>query len=239
MNFKRRDFLRMGTAGIAGTVLAGGPALAQEKEKEKHGNPDTNAEFKGGSGSLDLTLKLKPGTFDLRLDNFSRGTEKVVIMDGTFQAPNAPKVSLHRSYFCAEGGDEIFARLGDDGQWTSLLWSPSDKKGVASLTVWNGMARPKTFGIETSKIRTKATPQEYVVEGNSSDLDLKGHRTPPPPVSLEDLANAVDNNPDYLEFTRGKGLTRRHAAAAEIGCVFLALLVPGGELFYAFWDGGQ
>ena len=235
MNFKRRDFIRMGTAGLAGSVLAYESSAAQERER--HEASDAKAEFTGGTGSLDLNLKLKPGTFDLRLDNFNRGPEKVLVMDGTFHPTSGPKIKLHRSYFCADGGNQIFARLGDDGKWTSVLLSATENKGVQSLTVWNDLARPQSFGIDTNKIHLKAKPGDYVVEGNSSSLDLKGARTPPPAVPPEDLANALDNNPDYLAFVRGRGLTRRHAAPAEIGCVFIVWLVPGGDLLYAFWQG--
>lgn len=236
MNFKRRDFLRVGTAGITGSVLAYQSALAQEKQERAISG--INAEFEGGTGSLELTLRLTPGTFELRVDNFIRSSEKVLTLEGTFNPASGRRIKFHRSYFCADDGNQILARLGDDGQWTTLYWSATDKKDVGSLTVWNGTEHPKSFGIDTTKIGAKATPREYVVEGNSSDLNLKGKRSPPPPVSLEEYANALDNNPDYLAFTRGKGLTRRHAALVEAGCLFFVYLVPGGDQYYAFWVGG-
>ncbi|HET9741744.1 MAG TPA: hypothetical protein VFQ00_03245 [Terriglobales bacterium] len=234
MNFDRRDFFRVGAAGLAGGALEIGTLFAQERKGG--GKSDTTAEFRGGTSSLALDLKLPPGTLQLQLEDFEHGRDKTLEMTGSFQSMSGTKTALYRSYFCVDDATQVFARLGDDRHWTTLVTSHTDKPQIESLTVWNDTRSPESFHIDTNKFGPGTKPEDYILEGRGGSLDLKGSRNPPS-ITAEDLANAVDNNPDYLAFTRGKGLTRQHATLVEFVCRFIIIAVPGGALFSLFWQG--
>lgn len=248
MNFERRDFLRMGAAGIAGGVFASQSGLAQNYD-EQNERTGTIAEFRGGTGSLHLKLKLDkakpPGTLDLQLDNFRRGAdykhggEKSLVMRGFFQPslPNAKPISLHRSYFSADDA-QIFVRLGDDHHWTSLVFSPTDDPNVVFVTVWNDNSPPDTFRVNKKKFNDERKPalRDYILDKRDKLPSLKGERNPPD-ISAEDLENLLDKDPDYLEFVRGKRYLYQHAAVVDFACAFTITMVPGAALFVVDWEG--
>lgn len=254
MNFERRGFLRVGVAGLAGTVLNLESALAQvqpqdqSKVQPQH-KPEgeqkfPGAEFRGGSGSLSLRLELSSGKLNVEIDNFNRGLDKAFIMDGSFepanQTPDKPKVRnrLYRSYFCADDANQVFARLGDGHAWTSLLVSRTGDSNIYSLTVWDNGQLPESFSLDKSKFGSDPqNPQNYIVGGKGTDLirKLTGGRKPPL-ITADELEDALYNVPDYLRFVRGKSLLRKHASPAEFACVFIVFAVPGGAMFVVDWD---
>lgn len=251
MNFDRRDFLRTGTAGLAGGLLGLESTFGQEtpndEHKDEHAKSDTVVEFRGGTGSLHLVLKLEkiktPGTLDLYLDNFDLGRDRTLVASGTFEPVGRSAVRLYRSYFCVDDANQVFARLGDDHHWTSVMLSRTDDSKIESLTVWNDTTAPASFRIDKDKFKAEVarskgnpSPVNYVLDGQGKTLDLKGTRTPPE-ITVEALENALDNNPEYLAFMRGKTRMRQHAQAMQFDCFFIVMAVPGGAIYDVCWEG--
>ena len=244
MNFERRDFLCFGAAGLAGAIFSAESAYGQSAHKRESESADS-IEFRGGSGSLQVELKLdnprSPGTLELQLDNFRRGSfksgfEKVLIMNGSFRATGGQTKRLHRSYFSIDEV-QVFARLVDDRHSTSLMFTPTAEPNIDFLTVWNDTKPPETFRIDETKFKSREQkPEDYILDDRGKSLELKGLRTPPE-ISAEDLENSLDNHPDYLAFVRGKKYMRVHAALRSFACAFMVLMVPGGALFIADWEG--
>ena len=259
MNFERRDFLRVTSAGLAGGIFNFPNALAQVNQGDQSptqppaGQKTTNSSqetspyesrypggvhFNGGSGSLVLHLKFKTGSLDVHVENFSRGDDKLFIMDGTFEPADKSKkpTRVYRSYFGAGDGNEIFARLGDGHEWTTLVMAPSERDGVESLTVWNTAQPVQTFHIDRHKFNDDPhNPDGYVIDIRGRRFDLQGKREPPP-ITAEELQNSLENLPDYVAFTRGRGVSGRHAAPMEFVCGALILIVPGGALYIIGWN---
>lgn len=250
MKIERRNFFRIGAAGMTGTLVGLQSAFSQEASKptdvDKQQNPasGTVAEFKGGTGSLHLVLSFDRGTprrtLDVQVENFNRGRDKSMIMDGTFRSKERT-AKVYRSYFCVDNANQVFARLGDEHNWTSVVLSNSEDPNIESLTIWNDAKGPQAFRIDKKRFREVANtrggppPSNYIVGGNASSLDLKGARTPPD-VTVEELENALDNNPDYLAFVRGKTRMRLHASPIEFACFYIVKAVPGGSLFIVDWE---
>ena len=256
MNFERRNFLRIGAAGVTGTMLGLQPVLGESPNitDENQGQPPT-IEFKGGTGSLHVRLNLTlsdkartPGVLDLQLDNFNHGSfnsgyEKSLIMKGKFR-PTGPgakdyhsATQLYRSYF-SENQTHVFVRLIDDQHETTLLFRPTRESNFKSVTVWHDTNAPQTFEVDENRfVRARGKdPQDYIRDYKGQALDLKGQRQPPE-ISAEELERALDNHPDYLSFVRGKKYQNQHAAVVSFACAFTVLVVDGGALFVADWEG--
>ena len=244
MNFERRDFLRAGAVGLAGAMFSVESAYGQSGHKSE-GEKGDSIEFRGGSGSLKVELKLdnprSPGVLELQLDNFRRGSfsagfEKSLIMNGSFRPNSGQPKRLHRSYFSIDDA-QVFARLVDDHHSTNLMFTPTADPNIYFLTVWNDTKLPETFRIDETRFRSRdQKPQEYILDDRGQTLELKGLRTPPE-ISAEDIENILDNHPDYLAFVRGKKYRHGHAALRSFACAFMVLVVPGGALFIADWEG--
>jgi len=215
MNFERRDFLRAGAAGLAGAMFGLESAYGQSTDKSGPVTSDSTIEFGSGTGSLHIELKFNekaktPGTLDLRLDNFRRGSfkpgfEKSLIMSGSFQpvAANHPATKLYRSYFSVDGL-QVFARLVDDNHSTTLAFSPTSDQNILFLTVWNDSKPPETFRVDKNKFRgagqqypsdqKQPNPPSGVTEDREKASELKGSRTRPNPQSyvLDDRWKLLD-----------------------------------------------
>jgi hypothetical protein len=251
MNFERRNFLRVSTAGLAGTVFNLESALAQEVQRpEKSPGPDAQhqdtsrkrAEFRSGSGSLSLYLKLNSGTLDVHADNFNRGRDAGAILAGTFTPSKGDAVALYRSYFCVDGARQVFCRLGDDDHWTSLVLATTADADVYSLTLWQDAGLPEMFRFSKKAFLAVASapgrpdPQKYILDDRGPALKPDGSRKPPN-ITMEELINVLDDDRDYLAFVRGKRLSHQHATHAVFACffytkVFDAILGP-------VWEGAE
>lgn len=217
MNFERRDFLRAGAAGLAGAMLGVESAYSQSTDKSGVVTPDSIIEFGSGTGSLHIELKFTekakaPGTLDLRLDNFRRGSfkpgfEKSLIMSGSFQpaATSQPATKLYRSYFSVDE-IQVFARLADDNHSTTLVFSPTNDndQNIVFLTVWNDLNPPETFRVDKNKFKNERqqyssdqkqpNPPSRVTEDREKVSELKGSRSRPNPQHyvLDDRGKLLD-----------------------------------------------
>ncbi|HYL15688.1 MAG TPA: hypothetical protein VEV41_21820 [Terriglobales bacterium] len=237
MNFERRDFLRLGTAGLT-SVLALEPAFGQRADKDRDARSNTVAELKSANGSLAVKLKLDkakpPGTLEMQFDEFSIGKDTAMIAQGTFSPLSGAQMKLYRSFFSTDNARQVFARLGDDDHWTSLLLASTENPHVESLAVWNDNKDPETFRINKEKFADGAKPQEYILDNRGGSLDLNGTRKPPD-ITMEDLENALDDNSDYLVFRRGK-IMHHHAVKREFPCTYIVIAVPGGGIIQVGWN---
>jgi hypothetical protein len=240
MSFERRDFLRLGAAGFAGSLLVAESAFSQGKDDEDRKSSAT-AELRSGSGSLSVDLRLRSGTLELQYEEFSHGKDRALIAHGSFAPHSGSKIKIYRSYFSANGAQQVFARLGDGDHWTSLMLARTEDANVESLTVWNDDKAPGSFRIDKNKFLAGANvpggpkPEEYILDNRGGSLDLKGSRTPPD-VTAEDLEDALDNNRDYLAFRRGSRPPHQHATMVDFVCGYLVIAVPGGKFFIIAWE---
>lgn len=244
MKFERRDFFRLGAAGLAGSAFSWESAFGQDKDRDQDAKSGAIAELRGGSGTLYLELKLRSGTLKLQVEEFRSGKDHAAVARGTFARAGGARIKLYRSFFCVDDARQVFARLGDDDHWTSLLLARTDDANVESLTVWNDAKPSESFRIDKKKFLAVANtkggpnPQDYIIDGKNGNPDLKGSRMPPD-VTVEDLENALDNNRDYLAFRRGDRPPRQHASLAAFECGFLVVGVIGGVFFWIPWDAGR
>src|SRR5258708_29490457 len=129
MTIVRRDFVKIGAAGMAAAFLPSPIAFGQDAGAAK--KPDTTvSEFRGGSGSLYLEGRIAGGLLKLRVDDFIQahhpGDDRALVAQGTFEAGNAKPVRLYRSYFCCNDGQEVFLRLEDDDASSTLVFSGAE-----------------------------------------------------------------------------------------------------------------
>ena len=242
MNFERRDFLRLGTAGFAGTMLSLEPVFGQEKDADdKDGKSSAIAELRGGSGSLHLQLKLRAGTLEMQYEEFSQGKDHAMVAHGTFAPHGGSKTKVYRSYFSANNDQQVFARFGDGDDWTSIVLASTGDANVESLTVWNDRKAPESFRIDKQKFLAAAKekgvpkPQDYIIDSEKGNPDLRGSRTPPD-ITVEDLEDALQRSRDFLAFRRGASPTRLHATALSFPCGYIVIVFPGGTLVWGTWD---
>ena len=237
MSLDRRDLLRLGASGIAGALI-GGPALGQQAN-ERPKSAAASTEFGGGTGTLFVRLKLpeaKPaGTLELRLEDFVRGHTYTLIATGTYTPDRGPAIKMYRAYFSAENEQEVYMRLADDDHWTSLAFAPTEDPQIRSLTVWNDKKTPESFRIDKGKFSPTASVTDYVLDNRGASLDLKGNRKPVE-SKIEPIENAMQNNTEYLAFTRGKNLPYQHARLMGFDCPFAILTVPGGWPYVFRWN---
>ena len=243
MNFKRRDFLRMGTAGVAGGLVSSELVFGQGTDKDEK-KPERPAELKSGTGSLHLFLKLKAGLLDMVFDDASFGKDHALVARGTFRKSNGDTITLYRSLFSVESSQQVFACIGDDAHRTSVLLARTEDSNIESLTVWNDEEAPRSYRIDKQKFLDAARenkglppkPADYIVDATGGVPNLQGSR-PKLEISPGELEEALENSRDYLLFRRGTRPPRQHASMLEFECGFLEIVLS--LLFGVDWDSGQ
>jgi len=249
MNFERRDFLRVTTAGVAGTLISLQSGFTQDAPQPKvPGGATSNqnvsqrrAQFKGGSGSLQLDLKLSTGTLHVQADNYSRGRDAGAFASGTFKTSQGDDIGIYRSYFCVDGAKQVFCRLGDSDHWTSLVLAITDDPDILSLTLWQDGGAPDGFRISKKAFLQVATgsgrpdPTKFVLDDRGPALKPDGNRKPPN-IDVEEFINAIDDNREFLAFVRGKRLSHQHATHTVFACFFYAR-VFNDVILSSIWEG--
>ena len=236
MNFERRNFLRIGAAGMAASLFGFESASGQATQTGKTSAPV--AELTNGSGSLHFVVKLSSGVLDMRYNEASWGNDHAFIARGTFAKNSGGTTKLYRSYFSVEDAEQVFARAGDDDHWTTVALSRSDeededkkKNNVEFVTVWNDYKVPQSFRINKLKffedVRTTEghpRPEHFIIDPDKGLPDFQGSR-PRLDITLEELLNALDDNRDYLAFKRGRGLPHLHALMSRPECNILLYIL--------------
>ena len=219
MTCERRDFLRIGSAGLAAGLV--NPGLPQA-----HASPAASAELESGTGSLRLEGRLKSGTINLETQDFVQGLDRTVIIHGTL---NSRK--FYSAMFSHHHDRTVFAVLSDEDHSTNLVFSDSDVAEIGRLIIWHDAAVAETFRIK----KVEFYKNESVVDEVSKPIDFMGKRKPPD-FTTKELESVFGNDSGLLKFMRGKRAYKD--APADNGlqewiCHILSILP--GSAFSLFW----
>jgi hypothetical protein len=220
MRFERRDFLKIGAAGLTTGLVNSGPQLAHASAAA------TGGELEGGTGSLRLEGQLKSETLVLEAQDFMQGLDRTVIVHGTYKSKNfyAKMFSHHRD-------STVLAILGDKAHSTTLVLSDSEVAEIGRLIVWHDNAAAGSFRIKKGDFLEK----EAIVDEGRKPIDFAGKREVPD-FTQKELEAVFGNDAELLRFMRGK---RSHHNPSqdqllqEWICKFVIIL-PGSP-FTLFW----
>jgi len=173
MNIERRNLIRLGSAGLAGSIFASQWAFGSDATKDS-----ATGALGRNSGSLVLDLRFDqtsrtPGALKLQIDDFILEKCDGADICGTFAA-NGVQTKLSRSYLCVDNGKQVFARLGDNDHWTNVLVASTQDPNIESLIVWHDERSPESFLINHRKFRDGLSQEEYVLDNKGVSLDLEG-----------------------------------------------------------------
>jgi hypothetical protein len=192
MIFERRDFFRIGTAGMAAGLMT--PVLAMSQDS----STPVTGELEGGTGSLRLEGRLKAGLLKLEARDFTEGHDRSVVVHSSLNS-----IDMYSGMFSYEYDATVFAVLRDNGHTTSIVLSNTDDSSVGRIMVCNDSEPPGIFGIDKGKFIEKENLKESILDGKGASLDVVGKRKPPLFVWRE-LESVFGNEPALLEFMRGK-----------------------------------
>ena len=201
MAIERRDFIKSGFAGLSAGLLSTELARAQGTAGSSKGK------LEGGTGSVRVEGQLKSGVLTVEAQDFTEGSDRCLIMNGTLRG-----TKLYCSMFSYKNEQTVFAVLRSNDHTTSLLLSDSDVSKISHLVVWNDAEVPGTFRIDKEKYLETLRPQESILDGKGSSLELVGKRDPPP-FTLSELEAVFGDNEALNEFMRGH--RSRHIRRAE------------------------
>lgn len=223
MTLERRDFIEMGTAGLAASLMTATLTRAQAP-------PAARGELKGGTGSVHLEGRLKAGVLTMEARDFTEGKDRALIVEGHISS-----VDLYCAMFSYNHDRAVFAMLRDHGHSTTLVLSDSDEPKLGRVVVWNDTAAPESFRIDKEKFMDTKDLKTSLADGKTDVPDLVGKRQPPN-FTWQELEAVFGNNPALGEFMRGKRSTHHPPPSMKLEawmCDLLSGLL--GELFSLFW----
>jgi len=224
MTFERRDFLKVGTMGMA-TAMAT-PALAFDEESAAKGK----GELEGGSSWLRLEGKLKAGHMVIEARSFEEGKDRTVIMRSKLDS-----VDLYSGMFSYNHERIIFAVFRDNDHSTSIVLSDTDDPKIARLVVWNDSGAPAVFEINKDKFMDSENLNDSIRDAKGTVVDVVGKRKPPQ-FTWRELEAVFGDDPALYQFMRGKK-TRHNPPKAmlliEFGCRAVST-IPGSTLALAW-----
>jgi hypothetical protein len=218
MTFERRDFLRIGSAGLA-------VGLVNPGWQQAHASIAASGELESGTGSLHLEGRLKSGTINLETQDFVQGLDRTVIVHGTL---NSKK--FYSAMFSHHHDRTVFAVLSDEDHSTNCVFSDSDVPEIGRLIIWHDAAAAETFRIK----KVESHKNERVVDEAGKPIDFTGKRKPPD-FTAKELESVFGNDSGLLKFMRGKRAYKDAAAddLKEWICRILSILP--GSAFSLFW----
>jgi hypothetical protein len=224
MIFERRDFIEMGTAGLAVSLMTGRLARAQASAAPSSG------ELKGGTSSVQLEGRLKAGTLKIEARDFTDGNDRALIIQGEISS-----VDLYSAMFSYNHDRTVFALLRDHGHSTTLVLSGSDEPKIGRVVVWNDTAGPEIFRVDKEKFMDTKNLKTSLVDGKAEIPDLVGKRQPPSFTSQE-LEAAFGNDTALKEFMRGRRSIHHPPPSMKLDS-WICDLLSGvlGSLFPLFW----
>ncbi len=220
MRFERRDFLRIGSVGLAAGIVH--PALPQARAS----SAAASTELESGTGSIRLEGHLKSGTINLEAQDFVQGLDRTVIVHGTF---NSRK--FYSAMFSEHRDRTVFAAMSDEDHSTNIVFSDSDVAEIGRLIIWHDAAAAETFRIK----KTEFYKDERVVDEVSKPIDFMGKRKPLD-FTTKELESVFGKDSALLKFMRGKRAyteTPADNGLQEWICRILSIL-PGSP-FSLFW----
>jgi hypothetical protein len=188
MTFERRDFIKIGSAGLAVGLVNPRLQLTEASAAAVSG------ELESGTGSLRLKGRLKSGTLILETQDFVQGLDRTVISHGTLNS---------KRFYCAMFSHNldrtVFALLRDEDHSTTLVFSDSDVAEIGRLIVWHDAAVAESFRIKKQEFLKK----EIIVDEQGKAIDFVGKRKPLD-FTPKELEEVFGKNPALLKFMRGK-----------------------------------
>jgi hypothetical protein len=239
MSIVRREFVKIGAAGIAAAFLPTSKTFGQESSAERKSGTAV-AELRSGSGSLYLEGRIAGGLLKLRIEDFIQAHhpshDRALVAQGTFESSNGKPLKLYRSYFSCNHGRQVFLRL-EDGEYSStLVFSDTEDSNLEYLTAWSDDEAPQQFKIDPKKYFETRDQKKSILSDNADKLDgAQVGRRKPPAITQEDFENTFGNSEAFLEFMRGKKVTSQHAIAQAFSCRWAAG-VKGAAMIGPMWE---
>jgi hypothetical protein len=203
MTFERRDFLKLGTMGMATAVAT--PTFAFDEESAAKGK----GELQGSCSAVRLEGQLKAGHIVIEARSFDEGKDRTVIAHSKLDS-----VDLYSAMFSYDHDKTIFAVFRDNDHSTSIVVSNTDDPKIGQLTVWNDSSAPGVFEINKEKFLNSANPNEPVRDVKGTVVDVVGKRKPPA-FTWQELEAVFGDDRALLQFMRGNK-SRHHPAKGEL-----------------------
>jgi hypothetical protein len=216
MTFERRDFLKLGTMGMA-TAMAT-PAFALDEDSPSKGK----GTLEGACASVRLEGQLKAGRMIIEARAFEDGKDRTVITHSTLN-----NIDLYSGTFSYDHEKTVFVVVRDNDHSTSVLLSNTDDPKIGRAVVWNDSDAPGVFEFNKEKLLESGNLKDSIREGKGNALDVLGKRKPPA-FTWRELEDVFGDDPALNDFTHGKR-SRHHPAKTELQASFchFAIMIPG------------
>jgi hypothetical protein len=221
MLFERRDFLKIGSSGLAAGLVNSGLRAAQAAA------PAVKGELEGGTGSLHLEGHLKSGLLQIEMQDFVQGLDRTVIGNGRF---NSRK--FHNAVFSYNRDRMVFVILADENHSTTLVLSDSDVPEIGRVTIWHDSGAPQSFRVKKGEF----VVNDAVVDEKGTRIDLVGKRKPLD-FTARELEEVFGNDPALLKFRRGMPIAHnasRNMSLSDWFCVLLSTIL--GTIIPLSWE---
>lgn len=222
MTFERRDFLKLGSMGMA-TAMAT-PAFAFNDDSAA---AQSKGELEGGSSWLRLEGQLKSGHMVMEARAFEEGKDRAVIIHSTLSG-----VDLYSGMFSYDNEKAVFAVFRDNDHCTSLLLSNTDDPKIGRLLVWNDSDAPGVFELNKDKFMESESLKESIRDAKGAVVDVVGKRKPPA-FTWRELEAVFGNHPALNQFMRGRKSHHAKTALQEWFCLLL-IGIPGSTFSIAW-----
>ena len=223
MTFERRDFLKIGSAGLAAGLVNSGLHAAQA------GAPAAKGELEGGTGSLHLEGRLKSGLIQIEMQDFVQGLDRTVIANGRL---NSRK--FYNAVFGHNRDHTVFMILADENHSTTLVLSDSDVPEIGRVTIWHDSGAPQSFRVK----KRDFVANDAIVDEKGTRIDFVGKRKPLD-FTARELEEVFGNNPALLKFRRGRAIA--HNPSPDIGssdwiCILATILGIVPAISWEAWS---
>jgi len=221
MTFQRRDFLKIGSAGLAAGLVNSGLSAAQTAA------PAVKGALESATGSLHLEGRLKSGLLQIEMQDFSQGLDTMVIGNGRC---NSRK--FYNAMFNHNRDHTVFVILADENHSTTLVLSNSDVSEIGRLTVWHDSGAPQNFRIK----KLAFMENDAIVDEKGTRIDLVGKRKPLDFTSRE-LEEVFGNDPALLKFRHGVPIVHNNSPEMQLSSWFCALISATlGQIISIKWE---
>jgi hypothetical protein len=221
MTFERRDFLKIGSAGLAAGLVNSGLRAAQAAA------PAVKGELESGTGSLHLEGHLKSGLIQIEMQDFVQGLDRTVIGNGRF---NSRK--FHNAMFSYNRDRTVFVILADENHSTTLVLSDSDVPEIGRVTVWHDSGAPQSFRVKKGDFAAS----DAIVDEKGTRIDLVGKRKPLD-FTARELEDVFGNDSALLKFRRGVAIAHNPSPDVKLAdwiCRLLSAVI--GIIIPISWE---
>jgi hypothetical protein len=221
MTFERRDFLKIGSAGLAAGLVNSGLRAAQAAA------PAVKGELESGTGSLRLEGHLKSGLIQIEMRDLVQGLDRTVIANGRF---NSRK--FYNAVFSYNRDHTVFVILADENHSTTLVLSDSDVPEIGRVTIWHDSGAPQSFRVKKKDF----VANDAIVDEKGARIDLVGKRKPLD-FTPRELEEVFGNDPALLKFRRGIAIAHNPSPDTKLSdwiCRLLSAIL--GIVLVIHWE---